>query len=143
MAQDLTSKMVQQQGARIGRCEEQIRATEKLLSASVAQDNSHAARRVYATIVGLPLGIAAFLYIGVYWNSSNGTGVYVGITCAFVLWLIARHVLSLPPSQTHTIMLQAQKLEKERVRLKETLKKHIAASEEEEAPPEDEDVAAS
>ncbi len=125
MAQDLTSKMVQQQGARIGRVEEQIRQAEQLLAASHAQDASHAARRVYATIVGLPLGVTAFLFIGIYWNAANGTGVYVGIVCAFVLWLIAKHILNLPVSDTPTIGLQVQRLEMERARLQESLKKYI------------------
>ena len=125
MAQDLTSKMVQQQGARIGRVEEQIRHAEQLLAASHAQDASHTARRFYATVVGLPLGVIAFLFIGIYWNAANGTGVYVGIVCALVLWLIAKHILNLPASETATIGLQVQRLEKERARLQESLKKYI------------------
>jgi len=135
--------MVQQQGARIGRVEDQLRRTEKLLADSVAQDESHAARRVYATIVGVPLGIAAFLYIGIYWDAANGTGVYVGITCAFVLWLIAKHILGLPISETPTIALQIKKLDKERTRLQEGLKKHVGGADEPKKEPKDTDAAAS
>ena len=125
MAQGLTSKMVQQQGARIGRVEDQIRHAEQLLAASHAQDASHAARRFYATLVGVPLGVTAFLFIGVFWNAANGTGIYVGIVCALILWLIAKHILGLPASETATIGLQVQRLEKERARLQESLKKYI------------------
>ena len=88
-------------------------------------DDSHEARRLYATLVGIPLGISAFLFIGIFWNAANGTGVYVGIVCAFILWMIARHILSLPASETPGIGLQIKKLEKERIRLQESLKKHI------------------
>jgi hypothetical protein len=125
LAQDLTSKVVRQKADRIARVEAQLRETEKLLLASAAQDDSHAARRLYATLIGLPLGIAAFLYLGIYWSSSNNTGVYVGVVCAFILWLIARHILSLPASETHLIVKRVQQLEGERSRQQESLKKHI------------------
>lgn len=136
LAQDLTSKMVRQKADRIARVEEQLRDTEKLLLASAGQDDSHAARRLYATLIGLPLGIAAFLYLGIYWSSSNNTGVYVGITCAFILWLIARHILGLPPSETHQILKRVKQLEQERSRLQEGLKKYIGDADK--APPKSE-----
>jgi hypothetical protein len=128
LAKDLTSKVVRQKADRIARVEGQLRETEKLLAASAARDDSHAARRLYATIFGLPLGIAAFLYLGIYWSSSNNTGVYVGIVCAFILWLIARHILGLPESETHLIVKRIKQLEQERIRQQESLKKHIGDS---------------
>jgi len=109
--------------------EEQIRRTQKVLEASKAQDASHAARRLYAVIVGFPLGVVAFIYLGFLWGANNGTGVYIGITCAAILWLIVRHIRGLPESDTHTIEMHIAQLDKERERTQESLRKYMESEE--------------
>jgi hypothetical protein len=128
LVKDPTTTVVEQQAARIGRVEEKIRKAEGLLKVSSDQDESHDARRFYATIFGLPLGIAAFLYLGIFWQADNGTGVYIGIICAVLLWMISKNILALPPSETSGILGQVQRLEHERQRLQEILKERIEAA---------------
>ncbi len=133
LSKDLTSKVVEQQLAKIGRIDQQLRQVEKLQLASTAMDASHSARRTFALILGIPLGITAFVYIGFLWNAMNGTGLYIGITCATILWLIVRHVIGLPLSDAQAIHLRVRHLAKERGRMQESLRKYV----EENATPED------
>jgi len=128
LSRDFSSKVIEQQAARIARIETQMRQAEKFLKESLAQDRVRGAWRFFAILVGLPLGIAAFLYIGVLSGSNHGRGLYIGIVCGVFLWLISRTVLGLPHSNTPALERQILKLHGDRVRAQEGLKKYVDES---------------
>jgi hypothetical protein len=129
MSQDLTTKVIEQQLVKIGRIETQMRQVEKLLGTSRALDTSRRIRRTMGIVLGVPLGVMAFVFIGFLWNAMNGTGIYIGITCAVILWMISRHILTFPPSDTMAIVVRMKRLDQERETAQATIRKYADEAE--------------
>ncbi len=80
-------------------------------------------------VLGVPLGVMAFVFIGFLWNAMNGTGIYIGITCAVILWMISRHILTFPPSDTMAIVVRMKRLDQERETAQATIRKYADEAE--------------
>ena len=125
MSNSTTKKELRRLTERLQTLERSLRDMQKALDLSVRIDRSMAARRSIAVFFGMPLACTAFVFLTFLIHKFNGNGLYIGMGCAFLCWLIVRPAIRPFDNPLPELEEQVERLIRARERTKDKLQEFL------------------
>jgi hypothetical protein len=114
MAREMSAKMVEEMVLRLGEINGNIIKIDEAISVATKIDNRNNLTRSVSIVIGVPAGLSAFAFFGLYHDAFMGKGFTFGVIGAVIAFIASKVGLAvkgreLPPLAHKRALLVAQK----------------------------------
>ena len=114
MAREMSAKMVEEMVLRLGEINGNIIKIDEAIGIATKIDNRNSFTRSMSIVIGVPAGLSAFAFFGLYHDAFMGKGFTFGVIGAVIAFVASKVGLSvkgseLPPLTQKKATLLAQK----------------------------------